>query len=167
MEKSNSIIYYLPNHVVMDTFDKRILKLLAANSKMTLKEMGRKVGLFSASSISKRISSLEEEGYVRNYRADIDYEKLGYNFMTITFIQAKYRYGYSRDIGKQLSDIPGVIGVYFILGEIDFVVFTISKNKEEYSQILDKISQIEGVERSDTRTILETHKNFSLSDLEM
>lgn len=151
----------------MDTFDRRILKLLATNSKMTLKDMGRKVGLFSASSISKRISALEEEGYIKNYKAEVDYEKLGYNFLTITFIQAKYRYNYSREIGRKLSEIPGVVGVYFILGEIDFVIFTISKNKDEYSQILDQVSQIEGIERSDTRTILETHKSYSLSGLEM
>lgn len=151
----------------MDTFDRRILKQLVTNSKTTLKEIGRRVGLFSASSISKRISALEKSGYIKNYGAMIDYQKLGYTFLTITFIQAEYRYNYSRDIGEKLAEIPGVVSVYFILGEIDFVVFTISKDKEDYSRILDGISRISGVIRSDTRTVLETHKDYSLSNLEM
>lgn len=151
----------------MDIFDRRIIKLLAANSKTTLKEIGRRIGIFSASSISKRISSLEKEGYIKGYTAEINYEKLGFNFITATFVQARYRYNYSREIGRMLSKIPGVVSVYFILGEIDFVVITVSKSKEDYAHILDQISQIDGVQRSDTRTVLEVHKDYSLSNLDL
>ncbi len=151
----------------MDVFDRRILKALISNSKSTLREIGRKAGLFSASSISKRISSLEAEGYIKGYRAVIDYEKLGYNFITVTLIRAKYRENYSKEIGKKLSQIPGVISVYFLLGEIDFIVITVSKNKDDYARILDRISSIDGIIRSDTRTILETYKEHDFTNIEI
>lgn len=149
----------------MDIFDKRILRNLAQDSKQTLKEIGKKVGIFSASSVSKRIASLEKENYIRGYTADVDYGKLDYNFLTVTFVRAKYHEGYSSEIGKKLSEIRGVVSVYFLLGEIDFVLLTMSRDKEEYSEILNQISSIEGVERSDSRTVLEVHKDYSLGGL--
>lgn len=150
----------------MDVFDSRILKSISMNSKKGLKEIGREVGLFSASSVSKRISGMEKEGLIRGYRSDIDYEKLGYDFLTITFVKANYKYNYNKEIGKSLSKIKGVVGVYFILGEIDFVLITLSRSKEDYSKILDQISSIEGVERSDSRTILEVYKDYNISGLD-
>lgn len=151
----------------MDVFDRRIMKVLADNSKKGLKEIGREVGLFSASSVSKRISNLEKEGLVKGYRSDIDYGKLGYDFLTVTFVKANYRYNYDKEIGKNLSKIKGVVAVYFLLGEIDFVLLTLSKSKDDYARILEQISSIEGVERSDSRTILEVYRDYSLSGLEL
>ncbi len=150
----------------MDVFDNRILRSLANNSKKPLKEIGKEAGLFSASSVSKRISSMEEDGTIRGYKVDVDYEKLGFDFLTITFVKANYRYNYNKEIGKSLSRIKGVVAVYFLLGEIDFVLLTMSRSKEEYSKILEQISSIEGVERSDSRTILEVYKDYTLGGLE-
>lgn len=152
--------------VVMDVFDSRILKSIAGNSKKGLKEIGREVGLFSASSVSKRISNMEKEGLIKGYKGDVNYEKLGYDFLTVTFVKANYKYNYNKEIGKSLSKIKGVVGVYFLLGEIDFVLLTLSRSKEEYAKILDQVSSIEGVERSDSRTILEVYKDYDVSGLE-
>lgn len=150
----------------MDVFDSRILRSLSNNSKKPLKEIGKEAGLFSASSVSKRITGMEEDGTIRGYRCDVDYGKLGYDFLTVTFVKANYRYNYNKEIGRSLSKIKGVVAVYFLLGEIDFVLLTFSRSKEEYSKILEQISSIEGVERSDSRTILEVYKDYALGGLE-
>lgn len=150
----------------MDVFDSRILKSLSRNSKKGLKEIGKEAGLFSASSVSKRITGMEKEGIIRGYTCEVNYESLGYDFLTVTFVKANYKYNYNKEIGKSLSRIKGVVGVYFLLGEIDFVLLTLSKNKEDYARILDQISSIEGIDRSDSRTILEVYKDYDLSDLD-
>ena len=56
----------------MDEFDKRILKLLRVDATMSLKEIGKKVGLYSPSAISKRIDGLKREGYIKKITATID-----------------------------------------------------------------------------------------------
>ncbi len=150
----------------MDIFDNRILKSLAKNSKKALKEIGREAGLFSASSVSKRITGMENDGIIKGYSCEVDYERLGYDFLTITFVKANYKYNYNKEIGRSLSMIKGVVGVYFLLGEIDFVLLTMSKNKDDYSRILDQVSSIEGIDRSDSRTVLEVYKDYDLSDLD-
>lgn len=142
----------------MDEFDRRILKVVEANSDISLKEIGHKVGIFSPSAISKRIDSLKEEGYIKRMGADLDYEKLGFNFITMTFVRAKYQKDYKDVIGKELSQLPGVISVYFLLGDVDFVIITVNKSKEDYQNTLETLTSIEGVERTDSRTVLQVFK---------
>ena len=54
--------------------------------------------------------------------------------------------------------IKGIISIYFLLGDIDFVLITLNKSKEEYEYILEQLTKIEGVERTDTRTVLRVFK---------
>ncbi len=147
----------------MDVFDLRILKILQEDANLSLKEIGLKVGLFSPSAISKRIKNLQEQGYIKRIRAEIDYTKLGFGFQTLTMIRGKYGPNYKDIIASKLKEIPGVVSIYFLLGDVDFIIYTITKNKDEYTKILDKLSSIPEIERSDTRTILEIHKEMDFS----
>jgi len=74
----------------MDVFDFRILKILQEDATLSLKEIGLKVGLFSPSAVSKRIKNLQDQGYIKRIRAEIDYTKLGFGFQTLTMIRGKY-----------------------------------------------------------------------------
>lgn len=132
-----------------------------------MKDIGMKVGLFSPSAVSKRIRNLQKEGYIKKIHAEIDYGKLGFGFQTITLIRGKYGPGYKEAIAKKLQEIPGVISIYFLLGDVDFVIYTVTKNKDEYSKILDKLSSIPEIERSDTRTILEVYREMDFSSLKV
>jgi DNA-binding Lrp family transcriptional regulator len=151
----------------MDEFDKRILKLLREDATLSLKEIGKRVGLYSPSAISKRIESLKMNGYIKKITATLDYSKMGFSFVTLTLIRGKYGGNYKDVIADKLRKVPGIVSVYFLLGDIDFVVHTISRNKEEYSKVLDRISSIAEIERSDTRTILQTYKEMDFGTVEI
>ncbi|MHB1812581.1 MAG: Lrp/AsnC ligand binding domain-containing protein [Thermoplasmataceae archaeon] len=51
------------------------------------------------------------------------------------------------------------------MGDIDFVTVTISKNKEDYERILDELTDIEEIERTDSRTVLKTYKEYDISSI--
>ncbi|EQB65896.1 MAG: AsnC family transcriptional regulator [Thermoplasmatales archaeon I-plasma] len=151
----------------MDEFDKRILKILREDATLSLKEIGKRVGLYSPSAISKRIETLKMNGYIKKITATIDYSKMGFSFVTITLIRGKYGGNYKDVIAEKLKKIPGIVSVYFLLGDIDFMVQTVSKGKDEYSKILERISSINEIERSDTRTILQTYKEMDYGTVEI
>lgn len=150
----------------MDEFDKRILKLLEQDATLSLKEIGKKVGLYSPSAISKRIEGLKKNGYIKKITASLDFTKLGFNFFTITLVKGNYGSNYKERIAEKLKEIPGIVCVYFLLGDIDFLIYTVSKTKEDYSKILERISSIPEIERSDTRTVLETYKEFDFTSVD-
>lgn len=92
---------------------------------------------------------------------------MGFSFVTLTLIRGKFGGNYKDTIAEKLRRVPGIISVYFLLGDIDFIIHTISRNKEEYSKILDRISSTAEIERSDTRTILQTYKEMDFGTIEI
>ncbi len=68
-------------------------------------------------------------------------------------IRAKYGPGYHEKVGKKLAEIPGVWAVYFVLGEIDFIVMARTKNREKFMEKLDKIINLGEIERTNTQVV--------------
>ncbi|MEM4090523.1 MAG: winged helix-turn-helix transcriptional regulator, partial [Thermoplasmatales archaeon] len=67
----------------MDNFDRRILRLLEQDATLSLKEIGKSVGLYSPSAVSKRIDDLKKKGFIKKISATLDFSKLGFNFYTM------------------------------------------------------------------------------------
>jgi DNA-binding Lrp family transcriptional regulator len=152
---------------MVDEFDRRILNILKNDSAVPLKEIGRRVGLFSASAISKRINTLKREGIIKKQVALLDYEKLNFDFISIIFIKTKYHKDYAQIIGEKLKALPNVVAVFFILGDIDFVILTINKNRQDFLRIMEKLTNMDEIERSDSRVVAYIIKDIDFSSIEL
>ncbi|MHB1650083.1 MAG: Lrp/AsnC family transcriptional regulator [Thermoplasmataceae archaeon] len=150
---------------LLDLHDRKILELLLENSDMPLREIGIRTGIFSPSAISRRIDRLKRRNIIGKNAPRINYGNLGFNFVTITFVRAKYAPGYKETVARKILGIRGIVSIYFLLGDIDFVTVTISKNKEDYERILDELTDIEEIERTDSRTVLNTYKEYDISSI--
>src|SRR3546814_15292305 len=60
----------------LDEFDRRILATLQADGRLSNVELADRVGL-SPSPCLRRVKRLEQEGYIRGYRAILDRGRLG------------------------------------------------------------------------------------------
>jgi len=60
----------------LDSLDYNILRELMDNARISSTEIGRRVGL-SAPAVTDRIQKLEDQGFIKGYRAEVDFEKLG------------------------------------------------------------------------------------------
>lgn len=137
----------------MDILDLKIIETLLHDSETPLSEIGKKCGINSSSAISKRIKKLKEKGIVLGSRAVVDYSKLGYDFIAVTFIKAKFGHAYTSKLAEKLLQIQGVITLLEILGEIDFVMISVNRNQKEYRETLTYLMSLDEVERSDTRVV--------------
>ena len=152
---------------MVDRFDLRILNLLKDNADLSLSEIGQKVGIFSPSAISKRIHELKNQGYIKKSVTLLDYEKLGYDFLTVTFIRTRYEKNYAQTIGEKLKQLPNVVGIYFILGDIDFILLTVNQNRKQYLATMEKLTAMEEIERSDSRVVAYTVKDIDFSGINL
>lgn len=150
---------------MVDRIDLRILSLLKENSETSLSEIGKRVGIFSPSAISKRIHELKKGGYIKKNIAMLDYEKLGYDFITVTFIKTRYEKNYAQNIGEKLKKLPNVIAIYFLLGDIDFIMLSINKSRTEYIATMEALTEMEEVERSDSRVVAYSVKDIDFSSV--
>lgn len=71
----------------LDAVDRRIVRLLAADARLTFQELGDAVGL-SAPAAFQRVKKLEQAGVVRGYHADVDPAALGRGVVAFLQIEA-------------------------------------------------------------------------------
>jgi Lrp/AsnC family leucine-responsive transcriptional regulator len=65
---------------LLDSYGRKLLDELQANARLSLAELGRRVGL-SPTAAAERLKQMEEVGILRGYTVDIDREALGLEVM--------------------------------------------------------------------------------------
>ena len=60
----------------METTDRKILSLLAADGRMSFTDLGKATGL-STSAVHQRVKRLEQRGLIHGYGATVDHEQIG------------------------------------------------------------------------------------------
>ena len=107
----------------MDDIDRKILKLLQANARMSLKTIAEKTFL-SSPAVSARIERLEKDGIIAGYHAFVDPMKLGYHILAFINLDVvpedkpKF-YAYANDVPNVL-ECNCVTGEYSMLMKVAF-----------------------------------------------
>jgi Lrp/AsnC family leucine-responsive transcriptional regulator len=121
----------------IDKTDRRILEELQADARVTLAELGRRVGL-SAPSVGDRMRRLEDSGVIRGYRAEIDPRALGYELGAVIRIRP-----HARQIPK-VAEIAGdsreVVECQRITGDDCFVMRLHVRDVEHLEEVLDRFT---------------------------
>jgi len=143
--------------IKLDNKDIEILRLLQRNGRISLDEIARTLNM-PKSTIHYRIKRLERSGIIEAYYAKLNVESLGKDYITATFVRAKYGPGYHEIVGRKLASIPGVWAVYFVLGDIDFIVLSRANDRDDFMRILNQMMSIKGIERTSTHVIIKVIK---------
>lgn len=139
----------------LDGTDKKILKNLLADARLSARQIGLKLGLSTVTVIS-RMKRLEKEKIIREYSATIDHEKLGYAITAIIEVVAKK--SKIMDIESELSRIENVCGVYDVTGNTDTMIIAKFRDRNELSGFVKKLSTMSNVENTITHIVLNTTK---------
>ena len=70
----------------LDEIDRRILAELQADGRMTNVELASRVGI-SAPPCLRRVRTLEEQGFITGYHADIDARELGFEVSVFAMVR--------------------------------------------------------------------------------
>ena len=62
---------------LVDETSQKVLEEYLRDSRQSFREVARKIGI-SSGTVANRIKDLEEEGIIKKYTTQLDYEKLGY-----------------------------------------------------------------------------------------
>lgn len=131
----------------LDRIDKRILRELQTNGRISNQDLADKVGL-SPSPCLRRVKQLEDEGIIEGYVALANASKLGLKMMALIQIRmdrhTPERFG---EFEKIISDYPQVQECILITGQTaDYQVKVIVEDMEEYQDfLLNKITPLPGV----------------------
>jgi len=118
----------------MDAKDRKIVALLEANGRMGFAEIGAAVGL-AGSSVHDRVRKLENQGAIRGYKADLDYERAGFPITAIVSLALSP--ASPTDIPAKIAEFPLVQSCYSVAGDNSYALFVRASSTSDLEDLLD------------------------------
>src|SRR3954462_4800973 len=108
--------------VKLDRIDRRILRDLQTDGRMTNVELARRAGI-SAPPCLRRVRALEEAGFIRGYHADVNPEALGYGVTVFAPVgPASQAEPDLKAFESLIATWPEVREAHMLAGETDFLL---------------------------------------------
>ena len=146
----------------MDEIDRKILRLLQDNCRLSIADIGDKVGL-SASACHRRISLLEKDGVIENYTARLNGEKLGYNMTFYVEVSLESQSdAVLSAFEKAALGRPEVLECYLTTGAADYLIKVAAPDTKSYERIYKRtIAALPHVSRIQSSLVMKTVKRWS------
>jgi len=143
----------------IDSKDIQILSLLLNNARLSNKEIAAKVEI-AQSSTHDRIKKLTQKGYIKGAHVQINQKKLGLNIEVMLAIKLnKQHRSIIGDFIKKASQFPGVLQIFHMAGNNDFILHVAVKDSDELrSFILDRLSTLDYIQSTETTMVLHNEK---------
>jgi DNA-binding Lrp family transcriptional regulator len=120
----------------LDKIDRRILRELQDDGRMTNVELAQRVGL-SAPPCLRRVRALEAAGVIRGYHAEVSPAALGFNITV--FAQVGLSSQADSDLRAFIDLVAGwpqVRECHMMAGETDFLLKVVAEDWEAYESFL-------------------------------
>jgi len=123
----------------MDTTDYKIIELLQDEGRISMKDLGKIVGLTSPA-VSERVRRLEESGVIQGYKAIINPDALGRfikAFVHVSLPNNKYT-----DFLESARKDPRIVECHHVTGDDCSVLKVIVKDMYELENVIDSVKEI-------------------------
>ena len=130
----------------LDVIDRRILRCLQENARLSSAELAQKVGL-SVSPVWRRVRALEEAGVITGYRALVDPASVGLPVNVFVHVSLE------KQIEPELEAFeaairrrPEVMECYLMTGDADYLLRVVVPDLAEYERFLmDHLTRVRGI----------------------
>jgi Lrp/AsnC family transcriptional regulator, leucine-responsive regulatory protein len=148
--------------MTLDAADKKILRLLQSNGRMTNQELAANCNI-SPSACHERFKRLRDEGYILGFSAVLDPEKLGKAFVVFVQIWLQSNAGEASDeFAEAASRLPEVREAYQMMGGYDYLLKIQVASMSEYKTFLGKtLAQIGNVKEIRSIPVMDMPKQSS------
>lgn len=142
----------------IDTIDKRILNVLSRNSKLSVRDIGQKVGVSSVT-VLNRVKKLEAEGIIGEYTVRFSTEKMGYDFEAIVEIKAL---GISEQVIGRVKHHPNVTQMIETSGEYNLMIICKFDSRAKIKDFISEIQRYDTVQAVKSKMIMNTIKDSNV-----
>ena len=142
----------------LDKFDLAILQELQTDGRLSNAELANRVGL-SAAPCWRRVRALEENGFIKGYRAEIDRHKIGLGVLAFVRLDADRNTGdVLAKLEEALRTIPEVVSCHYISGTGTFELQVVSQDLNSFSQFAREVL-------INLPNVKDLHTSFSLGEV--
>jgi len=123
----------------MDMVDQKILNLLQLDASLTVKQIAAQIAL-SVTPCWKRIQKLEAQGFIRARVALLDAKKVNADVTVFVAIKTdQHTAEWIERFSRAVSDMPEVMEIYRMSGEIDYLLKVVVSSIEAYDRFYKKL----------------------------
>jgi Lrp/AsnC family leucine-responsive transcriptional regulator len=119
---------------LLDETNLRLLDALQREGRMSIAELGRRVGL-SSPAVAERLKRLEGEGVITGYRAEIDPRKLGYSLGVVIRIRPAPRQ--LAQVAALARETPEVVECHRVTGDDCYVMLAHVRDVAHLEAVID------------------------------
>jgi DNA-binding Lrp family transcriptional regulator len=143
----------------LDKIDRKILKELQENGRITNVELSRRAGI-SAPPCLRRVRALEDAKLIESYHAHLNAQALGYGITVVANIKLKSQNDTDiKAFTKKCLEWPMVRVAYMMSGDVDFVLKIVAHDWEDYQSFLSQeLTAFPSVETVKATPLLRTIK---------
>ena len=149
----------LPVAARLDALDRRILKELQDDGRITNVDLARRIGI-SAPPCLRRTRALERAGYIRGYRALLDEKLLGYEVTVFAMVHLSSQA--DADLQRFEGYVRGeplVRECWMLSGEVDFLLKCVAPDLKTFQAFVAELTAAPHVRNVKTALTLRNSKD--------
>lgn len=135
----------------LDALDIRIVERLRADGRLSLRQLAEELDI-SPSTASNRFHRLTAAGVIQGFRAELDYEQLGFDLTAV--IEVKADSSRTAETVDRLKAKGPVFSLYEITGDTDIVLVCKFPDREAMNAGVKSFQQVDGVIETQTKVVL-------------
>jgi len=145
----------------LDRIDRRILKILQADGRITNQALSDRVAL-SPSACLARVRHLEKIGVIQGYHARLDPYRLGIGLVLFAEVTLKgHRSDERARFEATIDALPQVVEASDVSGDIDYMLKIVVADMMEWTRLRDMLIDSDlGVDRITTHVLMRKPKTF-------
>jgi Lrp/AsnC family leucine-responsive transcriptional regulator len=121
----------------VDGANRRLLEALQADARLSLAELGRRVGL-SSPAVAERLARLEELGVITGYHAEIEPRALGWSLAVVIRIRPAPRELHK--VAELAARTPEIVECHRITGEDCYFMKAHVRRVEDLEELIDRFA---------------------------
>jgi Lrp/AsnC family transcriptional regulator, leucine-responsive regulatory protein len=132
--RDETVFAYAPTGLLADPVNRRLLSELQADPRLTMAELGRRIGM-SSPAVTERVRRLEEAGVIVGYHLEIDPAALG--LPLTAYVRVRPNPGQLARIADVVRGIPEVVECHRVTGDDCFVLKVHFPAMDQLDRLLD------------------------------
>lgn len=123
----------------LDRIDRSLLRLLQDDGSLSGTALGERLSM-TVTPCWRRRKRLEELGIIKDYQANLDRRKLGFDVMAF----AQVRFGDHSanapdDFEQTIQTLPQVLSCHKVTGEADYVLTVLATDLDSYGRFVEEV----------------------------
>lgn len=144
----------------VDEMDLMILGILQEQGNLSNAELARQIHL-SPPATHARVRRLEQAGYIRQYTALLNNEKMGFDMLCFVHLSLQRHQPESVEgIRTAIRQMPEVLECYHVTGEYDYLLKVVIRNRKDLERfVVERLTPVPGIARIHTSLVLSEIKS--------